>query len=571
MHRPDLPFRVFLCALMAIAVFVLGYPVAFVTTHGFSVDGWPAGLAETGLRDPNWVNPIEWWRALADLKPLTPLKVYVRMISGDAPALKAGGLPWAMGLGGAIAAFCGVIVSGAQLVPRRDVRGSHGKAKWASDADLKSLRKGVEIGVDPKTRRPVRVAVEGNLVTIAPPRSGKTAGLVLPNLAIAEPGAFGGPVVVIDPKGEAYRAVRARREAMGNVVRCLDPLNLVGGADRWNPLLKREPNDTLYLLAMANALLPDTGQSSDASQFFRDRASVLVAAAMLVSIANGRNDPIAAAQLVQDDDNFRKALLGRTEQLARDALSTLEADERTRSSILATAAQAFQWALDERMGQVVRGHTFSLEDLARGDVDLFVVLPADERSVIIAPYVRWLLADLFSTIRKNRLAERILIMIDEAFVLGRFDAIVKGAGELPSYGASLWTFWQSRQQMIEAYGQAGADVLIDTAEVTLLFRLPRANPDEAEHWSKALGTYTGWVENTSPDPNTGRMTTSKQPGPIDLVPPGDMASVTRDHAIAFVNKAGVTSDPLRLGKSLAHRDPRFAGLISPVAPVGPTS
>ncbi len=29
------------------------------------------------------------------------------------------------------------------------------------------------------------------------------------------------------------------------------------------------------------------------------------------------------------------------------------------------------------------------------------------------------------------------MIVDEAFVLGRFDAILRGAGELPGYGVSL--------------------------------------------------------------------------------------------------------------------------------------
>ena len=62
--------------------------------------------------------------------------------------------------------------------------------------------------------RPIRVAVEGNILTVAPPRTGKTSGLIIPNLAGIDGNSWCGPVVIIDPKGEVYRATAARRREM---------------------------------------------------------------------------------------------------------------------------------------------------------------------------------------------------------------------------------------------------------------------------------------------------------------------------------------------------------------------
>ncbi|WP_203140107.1 type IV secretory system conjugative DNA transfer family protein, partial [Escherichia coli] len=84
---------------------------------------------------------------------------------------------------------------------------------------------------------------------------GKTSGLLIPNLAFPEPQGWGGPAVVLDPKGEVYRSVAARRRALGRRVVCLDPMKLAGGTDRWNPLQSRDPDDVLYLQSTALALL----------------------------------------------------------------------------------------------------------------------------------------------------------------------------------------------------------------------------------------------------------------------------------------------------------------------------
>ena len=45
-----------------------------------------------------------------------------------------------------------------------------------------------------------------------PPRTGKTGGFIIPNLILSELHAWAGPAVVIDPKGDAYKAVKRHRE-----------------------------------------------------------------------------------------------------------------------------------------------------------------------------------------------------------------------------------------------------------------------------------------------------------------------------------------------------------------------
>ncbi len=567
MFRPDLPARGFRIAILAMLSLVIVYPVSFVATHGFNPGGWPSTRT---LRDefiPLAATPATYLGGILNGEFGAIAELYGAMAIGQAPMLPNGGYWWFFGWGALLCTYGAATIMVLPQFLRRDPHGPFGNAKWASPRALAKLDRGVEIGLDPNTGNAVRIAIEGNLLTIAPPRMGKTNGLVLPNLALAEPGAFGGPVVVIDPKGDAYRAAKARREALGQTVRCLDPFGMVDGGDRWNPLLHKDAGDVTYLLATAAALLPATADNSATAAFFRDRASAMIAAALAVAIIDNRHDPIAAARLVRDQKAFRIALQGRGDDLSKDAMSTLDSDdEKTRGGIIATALQAFQWALDPRL-QVAVDHTFDMADLSSGQTDLFIVLPADERGPILAPYIRWLLSDLFSSIRRKRPVERILIVIDEAFVLGRFEALLKGAGELPGYGASIWTFWQSRQQLVEAYGKSGAEIFIDTSEVVTLFNLTRANPEEAKHWSDALGTFSGLVQSTTLDGSTSKPTTNLQPTAVHLVPPGSLAELTLEKTIAFVNKRGVTSDPLLLDKTLAYQDPRFVDLLNFVAPV----
>ncbi len=171
------------------------------------------------------------------------------------------------------------LVMGGRLVPLRHRLKRYGDARFAGRRELARMRRGLELGLDRDTGHAVRIAVEGNLITIAPPRTGKTGGLILPNLALLEPGAWGGPVVVIDPKGDALRAARggARRSArlcaslIPSAFRRLRPLGSAARVD---------PEDVLELQSMARALLPDVDQTTEGGTFFRDRAVVLIVAAL---------------------------------------------------------------------------------------------------------------------------------------------------------------------------------------------------------------------------------------------------------------------------------------------------
>ena len=104
-----------------------------------------------------------------------------------------------------------------------------------------------------------------------------------------------------------------------------------------------------------------------------------------------------------------KGVAGTTANRVRQFLTM---DAKTRDPILSTAQQAFQWCDDERMQTLTSESTFSLVDLCAGDTDLFITLPTENLEAL-APFLRWLLADLFATIRRNRVAERLIIFVDE--------------------------------------------------------------------------------------------------------------------------------------------------------------
>lgn len=72
---------------------------------------------------------------------------------------------------------------------------------------------------------------EGHLLTLAPTRSGKGVSAVIPNLLD-----YPGSVLVIDVKPENAPVTARRRRELGQKVRILDPFDVAGGGDGFNPL-----------------------------------------------------------------------------------------------------------------------------------------------------------------------------------------------------------------------------------------------------------------------------------------------------------------------------------------------
>src|SRR5579862_213241 len=105
------------------------------------------------------------------------------------------------------------------------------RPEWDNGRSLRG-RAGLIVG---RTRwRFFRYAGQGHIITVAPTRSGKGVGAVIPNLLL-----YPGSIVVTDPKGENYAVTAERRRALGHRVVAYDPFGVAASPDdraSYNPL-----------------------------------------------------------------------------------------------------------------------------------------------------------------------------------------------------------------------------------------------------------------------------------------------------------------------------------------------
>ena len=336
-------------------------------------------------------------------------------------------------------------------------------------------------------------------------------------------------------------------------MRVLDPINIVGGTDTWNPLAEIDPKDILHLQRIAPSLLPEQAQGE--AVYFQSRAVDVIVGAFLVAHAANCATPADAAGLLANLKTFEERLKLLKGNAAAAARAVLAMDPKGRDSIVSTAAQAFSWSADRRLQRLTYKSTFSMSDVTTGNMDLFITLPAEDMKTL-TPLMRWMLCELFTAVRRRRAREPIMCFIDEAATLGRFEELLVAAGELPGQNLRLWTFWQSRSQIIDINGGDGARTLLNTAEFTTYSDLPLIDPDEREFLSRSIGDYTLMESVETRDENTGKITRAFQPKAVRLMTEDAIGQIPTTDLIVFPNSKRYSKRPMILRKT-AHNDSRL--------------
>ena len=170
-----------------------------------------------------------------------------------------------------------------QGMRRNDLLGS---AAFGSRADVRALETGdgdLLIGRSAKSGRLLRYGGPAHLLTMAPTRSGKGVGTIIPNLLTLDRS-----VICIDPKGENAR-VTARARASKGEVWCLDPFEVSGQPPaRYNPRYRLDPASldlAEEAMTLADALVHDSaGQGGDAH--WNEEAKALIAGLILYAVVH---------------------------------------------------------------------------------------------------------------------------------------------------------------------------------------------------------------------------------------------------------------------------------------------
>ncbi len=340
---------------------------------------------------------------------------------------------------------------------------------------------------------------ESHLLTLAPTGAGKGRNAIIP-ACLTWPGSM----VVIDPKGEATQVTARRRRELGNRVLVLDPFGVTKmKSDSLNPLDILPYTDMSveeFSLQVPSYLHPDHDKSFSKDPFWdvtSDDLIVGVAGYVLgVAPPEERHLPKLRELFKCDDVVYKLATILDThkdklpKQSYQNMASFVSTEDRCRSSILATAQQHFTILGDPRVVDAVTTTSFDLKAFQDGEpMTIYIVLPPT-RLVTHRILLRTWISALLNLVKHREARPEIptLFMIDEAAQLGRMNSLLESITLLRSYGIRTWTFWQSRRQLTQIYGDDGG-IIMDNCGVIQTFGL--TNHEMADSMVTLMGGRYG--------------------------------------------------------------------------------
>ncbi|MDX8153359.1 type IV secretory system conjugative DNA transfer family protein [Patulibacter brassicae] len=420
-----------------------------------------------------------------------------RAFAADGHGLPGPAVMWAAFLATIALGWTAVIL----LIPRLADRLGHHRpgpwARWAKPRDLHALmvrpgQHGDRTILGSVAGRPVAAERQVSTIVIAPTRSGKTSGLMIP--AILE---HQGPVIATSVKGDLL-ATAAHRQTMGEV-RVFDPTGATGWpASGWSPVAASQT--WLGARRTADRLLRQARQGNGSHTDFWQGMGMRFLAPLLFAAAQGgasMRDVLRWVELVQQDEP--RAALQSVAETAEGfgALTSLESlwreDHRIRGSVVQTVATALEAYQDAGVMQAASRHDITADwllDPARHHT-LYVIAPADDQERLEGVFAA-LLTDLIAAAfakatEQGRPLDPVLqCVLDEAPYIARLPNLARIASTGAGEGIRLLTAAQTMSQFVERWGQAEAETII-AGHPSRIFGAGLSDPTSLSYLRTALG------------------------------------------------------------------------------------
>ncbi len=441
---------------------------------------------------------------------------------------------------------------GQRTLARRAVDGGWIRQRtWAVPTDLRRLWVPGPVSGRPYLgvigRIPTRTLaaeLEVQPMVIAPPRSGKSTGFVIPWLLDHD-----GPALVLSTKRDIYEATAAHRGCMGRVW-VYDPFGEqpstgftpLTPASTWAGAIRTGQ-------ALASAAHPD--QSNAANEFWDKEAASMLAALLHAAALGGHGMSEVIRWL--DARSFERPIEILEASAAGAAALQLEGvkrrDERNRET---TVMAALNLLRVYRYPQVAASATGELtpERFLDGEANTIYVVAAGHEQEPLRPVILALLSAVYEHAivkarRDGTLDPRLFILMDEAANIAPVRNLASWLSQCGDHGVVIATIWQSIAQIDQRYGRAARDAIC-AASTAQVFIPPLAEPTSAGYLTALLGDEP--VANaSSAGPSRQTLSVSHQkaaPSPwLRQIGRGQAVLIYRDLPPAIVTAPGWFEDP----------------------------
>lgn len=412
----------------------------------------------------------------------------------------------------------------------------YGSARFATPADFKKMNinhtSGLVLGcldIDSDNPKFIRATQPLSTLVVAPPGSGKTAGMIIPNL-LSVPNSC----LVLDIKGELYHKTAGyRQQKFKNEIQLFSPFS-------WDNTLFFNPFDHSLVKDLEYLHIKKLAEQIASTIFVGEKGKendhwIVSAKTMFVFFAEyfmQRNKHATLAQLAQAPKADYFSYLD--EKFGEEAMKEIDEDdpsaERERDYDVDTfkiwlkqtsfdetidentrnQARAYSKAADNEFASIKSTYdtfmkvfsnpqvasatskmSFTFEDLREKRISMYVVVQTEDME-ILAPLIRIFIETLFKKLmsgHENSDPNKfIYCFLDEFVRFGKMPFLLEAPALCRSYGLLPVFVTQSYEQIKKYYGDDDMNIVKNNSGYQVIFNM---NSDkDAEDTSKLIGDYT---------------------------------------------------------------------------------
>jgi len=374
---------------------------------------------------------------------------------------------------------------------------------------------------------------------------------------------WGGSLVVLDPSNEVAPMVMEHRRKAGRRVIVLDPKNAQSGFNALDWIGRHGGTKEEDIAAVASWIMSDNGRATGVrDDFFRASGLQLLTAMIADVCLSGHTDTKhqtlrqVRANLSEPEPKLRARLQEIYDNSASDFVKEnvaafVNMTPETFSGVYANAVKETHWLSYANYGALVSGSSFSTEELADSETDVFINIDLKTLETH-AGLARVIIGSFLNAIynRDGAIKGRALFLLDEVARLGYMRVLETARDAGRKYGITLTMIYQSIGQLRETYG--GRDASSKWFESASWISFAAINdPETADYISRRCGTTTVEIDQVSRSVQSrgSSRTRSKQLASRQLIQPHEVLRMRADEQIVFT--AG--NAPLRCGRAIWFR------------------
>ena len=346
--------------------------------------------------------------------------------------------------------------------------------------------------------RPIATEARHHTTVVAPPRSGKTRGVIVPAML-----SWDGPIVATSVKGDLLydtehgTGAYAWRASLDAPVWVFDPSGSSGWpCVSWSPLGRSRTWQGALRSArsMTDAANGSTKESST-SQFFNARSSAVLALA-LHAVALSEGSMSAVGRLVRGAGDLQSLAKDLTKRLSKEmavdeAMNAIEAlrsgSETSSGDVIATLNNTLAVFDDPKVAANTAEVDFDAATLINSKGTLFIVGADTER---LSALYSCLIDEITSYVQQRALSEGpldpgLLLALDEVANIAPISNLPQLLATVGGMGVTLVCAFQSLGQL-KRWGPSGPSEILGSSASKLF--APSSDPEVLEYLARASGS-----------------------------------------------------------------------------------